>query len=125
MEDNLRLFRAYVPKSYPGRVILFRARARPLLHSLERDLGWGGLVAGGVEIHDLAGNHDDLVSEPALAPLPSGSPRLLERARQMRRDKEVVRCPLRPEKRTLHQPRRHPASRQRRLSSAFALRASG
>ncbi|MGO9110863.1 MAG: amino acid adenylation domain-containing protein [Thermoguttaceae bacterium] len=66
LEDNLQLFRAYVPKPYPGRIMLFRARARPLLHSLEHDLNWGELVAGGVEINDLPGNHVDLLCEPGM-----------------------------------------------------------
>jgi amino acid adenylation domain-containing protein len=66
MENNLRLFFAYVPKPYPGGIMLFRARARPLLHSLDRDLGWGNLAAGGVEIIDLPGSHDNLLSESSM-----------------------------------------------------------
>jgi thioesterase domain-containing protein len=64
MENNLQLFLAYAPKPYPGPIMLFRARARPLLHSLDRDLGWGKLAAGGVEIIDLPGSHDNLLREP-------------------------------------------------------------
>jgi amino acid adenylation domain-containing protein len=66
MEHNLQLFFAYAPQPYPGRIMLFRARARPLLHSLDRDLGWGKLAAGGVEIIDLPGSHDNLLREPSM-----------------------------------------------------------
>jgi thioesterase domain-containing protein len=76
MEDNLRLFNAYVPRPYPGHIMLFRARARPLLHSFDPDLGWDGLAAGGVEIHVLPGNHLDLMVEPALGAI---AERLAER----------------------------------------------
>jgi hypothetical protein len=42
--------------------MLFRARARPLLHSLEHDLGWGKFAAG-VDVVDLPGSHDHLLNE--------------------------------------------------------------
>ena len=45
----------YVAKPYPGRVTLFRTRARPLLHAcrpdaVRADLGWGKVAQGGVEV---------------------------------------------------------------------------
>jgi thioesterase domain-containing protein len=66
LEDNLQLYRDYVPKPYAGRITLFRARSRPLLHSFERDLNWGELVAGGTEICDVPGNHFTVVNEPGM-----------------------------------------------------------
>ena len=63
LEDNFQLYHAYIPKPYPGRIVLFRARTRQLLHSFERDLNWGELVAGGVEIIDLPGSHDTFLNE--------------------------------------------------------------
>jgi len=54
----------YKPKEYPGRITLFRseesvaeARGRP-------DLGWGELAKGGVEIHDVPGDHISMLQEP-------------------------------------------------------------
>ena len=76
MENNLQLFFDYIPKPYPGRIMLFRARARPLLHSLDRDLGWGKLAAGGVEIIDLPGSHANLLREPSMRVI---AERLVER----------------------------------------------
>ncbi len=66
LEDNLQLYRDYVPGPYAGRITLFRALTRPLLHTFERDLNWGELVAGGVEICDVPGNHFTLVNEPGM-----------------------------------------------------------
>jgi thioesterase domain-containing protein/acyl carrier protein len=66
LEDNLQLYRNYVPKPYLGRITLFRARTRPLLHSFERDLNWGEFVAGGAEINDVPGNHFTLVNDPGM-----------------------------------------------------------
>jgi thioesterase domain-containing protein/acyl carrier protein len=48
-----RAVAAYVPGVYSGRVILFRTNSD---EGLPRDLWWG-LVAAGVEIHDIPGDH--------------------------------------------------------------------
>jgi len=57
----------YVAQVYPGRAILFRAMEQPeewleWLQGWEIDpqLGWGKLVAGGLEIHDVPGNHNNM-----------------------------------------------------------------
>jgi amino acid adenylation domain-containing protein len=64
MEANLRALREYIPKVYPGRVTLLRARARPLFEASEFDLGWGGWVKGGVVVRTIPGNHETLMKEP-------------------------------------------------------------
>ena len=48
IEANLQAFQEYTPKPYPGRITLLRARARPLFHSHEADLGWSQFALGGV-----------------------------------------------------------------------------
>jgi len=59
--------RDYIAQVYPGRAILFRAMEQPeewlkWLEGWEIDpeLGWGKLVAGGLEIHDVHGNHNNM-----------------------------------------------------------------
>jgi thioesterase domain-containing protein len=49
--------------TYAGRATLFRARerVRPVSHAL---LGWEGLVAGGIEVVDVPGYHDNMMSRP-------------------------------------------------------------
>jgi len=54
----------YRPKVYAGRLTVFRCINRRLLDGNDELLGWRGLAAGGIEIHDVTGNHRDLLSEP-------------------------------------------------------------
>jgi thioesterase domain-containing protein/acyl carrier protein len=61
---NYRALRAYVPKVYPGRVTLFRARTRPLLRMHGLDLGWSKLAGGGLDIHVIPGNHETILKQP-------------------------------------------------------------
>jgi thioesterase domain-containing protein len=63
-ESNLRAFREYTPKHYSGRLTLFRASTRPLLHSQSADLGWSEWVTGGVEILSIPGHHAGILKEP-------------------------------------------------------------
>jgi thioesterase domain-containing protein len=66
MESNLRALREYIPKHYPGRLTLFRATTRPLLHSQSADLGWSEWVADGVEILSIPGHHLSILKEPGV-----------------------------------------------------------
>jgi amino acid adenylation domain-containing protein len=66
MENNLRAAREYVPKPYPSRVTLIRARTRPLLHSFRKDLGWGEWAEGGVDIKCVPGHHASILEEPGI-----------------------------------------------------------
>ncbi len=64
IDDHWQAALAYVPQAYPAKITLFKARARPLFHSLEPDLGWGRLAQGGVEVITVPGNHLTIVQEP-------------------------------------------------------------
>lgn len=55
--------REYVPRVYPGRVILFRSGERPLTEFCDPHKGWSA-YASQLEIHEIAGNHDDILLEP-------------------------------------------------------------
>lgn len=48
---------------YPGRLVLFRSRVRPLVRPQPRDLGWANLVQG-IEIIDIPGGHNTLMNPP-------------------------------------------------------------
>lgn len=56
--------RSYVPQVYEGRVTLFRASKQPLGIYPDTTLGWGGLVTGGLDIHEVPGHHGAIVVEP-------------------------------------------------------------
>ncbi len=48
---------AYEPAVYEGRVIFFRPTALMKLHNLDMHLPWIDLARGGIEIHQVPGNH--------------------------------------------------------------------
>jgi thioesterase domain-containing protein len=62
---NSSAMEAYVPGPYAGRVTLFKAQER-IGKSLSpsADAGWGALAAGGVEVHELPGNHYSMIRQP-------------------------------------------------------------
>lgn len=53
----------------PLRVILLRAKTRPLFSGDTHDLRWSQRCAGGVEIHELAGNHETILTHHHGQPL--------------------------------------------------------
>ncbi len=55
---HVEALRAYVPRVYPGRMVLFRATTR------DPYLGWGELVAGGIETVEVSPNGQTIVEEP-------------------------------------------------------------
>jgi amino acid adenylation domain-containing protein len=70
LECNYRALRSYVPQSYPGRTVLFRARTQPLLPGdwHRRDMGWGKLT-GALVVQDVPGHHYSILHEPNVAVL--------------------------------------------------------
>lgn len=64
METNYRAFKSYVPGPYAGRLVLFRAKMRPLFRAFTPDLNWGQIVSGGIEVIQIPGNHGNILQEP-------------------------------------------------------------
>ena len=60
--------RRYKFMSFSGRIDLFRAEHQPP-SDFEEDplLGWSGMVAGGIEVHQLPGDHSMYLREPVIA----------------------------------------------------------
>jgi len=67
----------YVPGPYPGPVTIFKTKRRssPALRE-----AWRSLARGGVEIHDVAGDHYTMLQPPLVAGLARQLRRVLERA---------------------------------------------
>jgi amino acid adenylation domain-containing protein len=53
----------YQPKPYTGRVALFSRSDRPAGRYRDPKFGWGE-IAGGLEVHEVPGNHMDMFLEP-------------------------------------------------------------
>ena len=53
----------YRLQPYDGRLILFRAMEQDYAKG-DYDLGWGSIFRGGVEVHDLPGDHDRIFLDP-------------------------------------------------------------
>jgi thioesterase domain-containing protein/acyl carrier protein len=56
--------RAYQPQPYPGCVVLFRCAERPVQPNWGGQSGWNELVAGGLEVYEIPGNHKTIFLEP-------------------------------------------------------------
>ncbi|WAM30343.1 thioesterase domain-containing protein [Myxococcus sp. NMCA1] len=63
-ESNLRALWDYQPGRYGGRVTLLRASETHV--PTGTDGGWGALAAGGVEVHELSGDHHSILRAPAV-----------------------------------------------------------
>jgi aspartate racemase len=78
-EINFAAVKDYVPQVYPGRATLFLA-SDDLTASYDVEVGWQGLVAGGLEKVRISGNHLDIVKEPHVRTLAEKLRTCLDRA---------------------------------------------
>ena len=62
--ERLDAFYRYAPAVYGGQILLFRARCRPLSHSLAPMLGWDHYAVGEFERVAVACNHDNILTPP-------------------------------------------------------------
>ncbi len=60
-EANILAKTAYVPKVYPGRAIFFQTP-----HNQDAPQMWEHLIAGGIEVHNIPGDHHTMWREPHL-----------------------------------------------------------
>jgi len=64
LKAHHQAFEKYTPRVYPGHMTLFRSREQYPKFSYEPELGWGELVAGGVEVYEITGPHEVITDEP-------------------------------------------------------------
>jgi thioesterase domain-containing protein len=69
---------AYVPRTYPGRITLFRAQERAVDSVSCPDRGWGDLASDGVKIIDVPGNHLTMLERPHVQALAAALQRCLD-----------------------------------------------
>lgn len=56
-------FRNHETQPYPGRGVLLRARDAKAGFYDAADRGWSGMFAGGLEIHEISGDHLTMLNE--------------------------------------------------------------
>jgi aspartate racemase len=63
-ELNNDALRHYVAGVYPRQATLFNAVESASLRANDREFGWGKTVTGGIEIHEIPGDHLGMLKEP-------------------------------------------------------------
>jgi amino acid adenylation domain-containing protein len=56
--------RNFVPEQVNGVITVFRVKEQPVYRIKRRDLGWCDWATGGVEIHEMPGEHQTMLREP-------------------------------------------------------------
>jgi aspartate racemase len=59
----------YQPQVFPGRVVLFRASEKALRGLDDAHGGWRKYAAGGMEVHEIDGDHGNILNEPQVRQL--------------------------------------------------------
>ncbi|MEG4587532.1 amino acid adenylation domain-containing protein [Microcoleus sp. MOSTC5] len=63
-ELNNEALRHYVAGVYPGRASIFKAVESAAAFGADRELGWGEVITGGIEVYDIPSNHLGMLKEP-------------------------------------------------------------
>jgi amino acid adenylation domain-containing protein len=66
IDTNFQANRSYIARPYAGNLTLFRCQMQVLDYYLCPDLGWGELVAGNLEIYNVASSHYTILREPVV-----------------------------------------------------------
>ncbi|HZY44337.1 MAG TPA: hypothetical protein VFF70_06250, partial [Anaerolineae bacterium] len=64
MAIQSQALQAYVPRSYPGRVAVFRTRAQSLVCSFDPLMKWATLAGDRVDVRIVEGSHHNMLQEP-------------------------------------------------------------
>jgi amino acid adenylation domain-containing protein len=70
----------YKPQVYAGRVVLFRASEKALRGLDDQQSGWSKYAAGGIEVHEIDGDHGNILNEPQVRQLAAEMRACLENA---------------------------------------------
>ena len=72
----------FVPKTYQGRIEVFRVRQQPRHRIRDEQLGWGKLAGRGVGVHLIPGVHTSVLKEPNVPGLAAELKKLLHPSEQ-------------------------------------------
>ncbi|MEG4010797.1 MULTISPECIES: amino acid adenylation domain-containing protein [unclassified Microcoleus] len=82
-ELNEEALRHYVAGVYSGGATIFKAVESAILFDADTALGWGEVVTGGIEIHEIPSDHLGMLQEPHVRILAEKLQAAVDRARQM------------------------------------------
>jgi aspartate racemase len=71
----------YKPQVYPGSVVLFRASEKALRGLDDPQAGWRKYASEGIEVHEIDGDHGNILNEPQVRQLATQIRARLEKAR--------------------------------------------
>jgi thioesterase domain-containing protein len=102
VRDNVRMFGAvgssYTPKSFSGRLTLFRAKGGSAEYRHEPALGWDTVAQGGVDVLMVQGDHLSIMERPNVVDLG------IQLSRLLNRDDDVQKGPSERTKLETYQP---------------------
>jgi amino acid adenylation domain-containing protein len=61
---NLKASKKYTPKPYSGKIILFKAKHQTFYHLDPDHYGWDDYARGGLQIHEIPGEHSRIFAPP-------------------------------------------------------------
>ncbi|MEG4345416.1 amino acid adenylation domain-containing protein [Microcoleus sp. A003_D6] len=82
-ELNNEALRHYVAGVYAGRASVFKAVESAAAFGVDRELGWGEVVKGGIEVYDIPSDHLGMLKEPHVGVLGGKLQAAVDRAREM------------------------------------------
>lgn len=80
----------YVPQTYPGKIVLFRASEKALRGLDDPQGGWSQYAAGGLEIHEIDADHGNILNEPQVRHLASAMRAALELSQSQSSEPQLV-----------------------------------
>ena len=89
---NFAAARNYVPKVYPGKVTLFLASA-DLTAAYDLKEGWEALAGDGLEVHEIEGDHINIIKEPFVGQLAAELTSCLDKAQTTRSTRRKTSSP--------------------------------
>jgi thioesterase domain-containing protein len=78
-ETHTKIIEKYVPNVYAGTMVLFRSSRENDFCYFSEELGWEGLVKGGIELIDIPGKHLEIFEAPHLETLVAEFSQLMQR----------------------------------------------
>ena len=88
-EVSRRAIEKYAFPPYEGSVLLYKASQQPEYARLDSTLGWGSVVKGSIEIHEINGDHRSIVREPVVKQVAESLKEEIEAARLQFSDEQI------------------------------------